>query len=943
LETANVLDLLGEALRRGGKRTDPEARAVCERALAIKQRILPPEDLSLVVSLENLGALHLMNRNLAEARGPLERTLDIRTRILGPVHADVARTLLFLGNLAATAAQDESALVYVGRATAIQDSVLSYDDPARAQALEMLAMIRYQRGEYREAVAVTEQVLAIRTRTLGLDHPATASTLHNLGSVVSEMGDLEDAADYLEQARAAMRRAKQSNHPITARTIASLASVRQKEGNLTGALTLYREAVQLQRKLLGPENQDAAWNLMHAGRVQLELGRTAAARKDLLEALRLQEKILEPGHSDLGWTLSALAQADAKSGDVGLALEHCNRALVIQEATIGPRHPDYAATLADLAQFHALAGDTARALEEALRSARIRTEHLRLTAGGLSERQALVYASRGATGLDVALSVVAQPAARGTPASVRQTWDAVVRARTLVLDEMAARHHAAIAESASVEVDSAAIALRGARQRLANLLVRGPGDDTPERYQGLVRRARLDMERAERALGSRSAGPPEGPAAKGGLRDVLASVPERWGIVAYSSYVAGGTRHYIAFVCGPGGEPTAAAIGPAAPVDALVSQWREDLHSDRSEAGAAARAETASRKSGRTLRSAIWDPVRTILGDAVGVLVVPDGALHAVNLGALPRGGGGYLAEDDLLIHYVTSERDLVGGRAPEVHGTGLLAFGGVDFGPVHPRESKASDPPVADPASGDCAGFYGADFHPLPQSRVEVAEIAHAWGDSAASTVIVGAEATESAFKRLAPGKRVLHLATHGFFLDPRDCFPEVAGSRGIGGLESGVRPRRKPAFYKQSPLHLSGLALAAANRRSKSTPEQDDGILTAEEVASMDLRGVEWAVLSACDTGVGVDAAGEGILGLRRAFQTAGVGTLVISLWPVEDRAALEWMRALYRMKFHEGVGTAEAVRGAMLEVLRSRRAQGRSTNPSFWAAFLAAGDWN
>ncbi|HET7904265.1 MAG TPA: CHAT domain-containing protein [Candidatus Eisenbacteria bacterium] len=429
-----------------------------------------------------------------------------------------------------------------------------------------------------------------------------------------------------------------------------------------------------------------------------------------------------------------------------------------------------------------------------------------------------------------------------------------------------------------------------------------------------------------------------------GLRDVLASVPEGWGIVAYSSHMSGGTRRYIAFACRPGGEPTAIAIGPAARVDALVRQWRQELLSDRSGTGAAAaRSEKASRKSGRTLRSVIWDPVKAILGDAVGVLVVPDGALHAVSLDALPRDGGGYLVEDDLLIHYAASEKDIVGGFATGVHGTGLLAFGGVDFGPVRPREAKASGAPVEDTPSDDCAGFYGADFHPLPQSRVEVAEIARAWGDSAASTVVVGAEATESAFKRLAPGKRVIHLATHGFFLDPRDCFPGVAGTRGIGGLESGVRPRRKPAFYKQSPLHLSGLALAAANRRSKSTPEQDDGILTAEEVASMDLRGVEWAVLSACDTGVGVDAAGEGILGLRRAFQTAGVGTLVISLWPVEDRAALEWMRALYRMKFHEGVGTAEAVRGAMLEVLRSRRAQGRSTNPSFWAAFLAAGDWN
>jgi CHAT domain-containing protein len=206
----------------------------------------------------------------------------------------------------------------------------------------------------------------------------------------------------------------------------------------------------------------------------------------------------------------------------------------------------------------------------------------------------------------------------------------------------------------------------------------------------------------------------------------------------------------------------------------------------------------------------------------------------------------------------------------------------------------------------------------------------------------MIGSQATEEAFKRLAPGRRVLHLATHGFFLNPSRCLQELAGSRGIGGLELGVRPRPRLTFDQQSPLLLSGLALAAANRRSEATPHEEDGILTAEEVASLDLRGVEWAVLSACDTGVSGDPRGEGILGLRRAFQTAGVATLVISLWPVQDEAAREWMRALYQSRFHNGVDTAHAVRAATLEVLRNRRAQGRSTNPFFWAAFVAAGDW-
>ena len=108
------------------------------------------------------------------------------------------------------------------------------------------------------------------------------------------------------------------------------------------------------------------------------------------------------------------------------------------------------------------------------------------------------------------------------------------------------------------------------------------------------------------------------------------------------------------------------------------------------------------------------------------------------------------------------------------------------------------------------------------------------------------------------------------------------------------------------------------------------------------MNLEGVEWAVLSACNTGLGTVAPGEGIFGLRRAFQAAGVRTVIMSLWAVDDSAALEWMEALYRARLIDRMDTADAVRAASLAVIRERRASGRSTQPFYWAAFVSAGDW-
>ena len=95
------------------------------------------------------------------------------------------------------------------------------------------------------------------------------------------------------------------------------------------------------------------------------------------------------------------------------------------------------------------------------------------------------------------------------------------------------------------------------------------------------------------------------------------------------------------------------------------------------------------------------------------------------------------------------------------------------------------------------------------------------------------------------------------------------------------------------------------------------------------MNLSGVEWAVLSACDTGLGEIRAGEGVFGLRRAFQVAGVRTVIMSLWAVEDGATRQWMEALSR-RLRDHLDTADAVRQASLTLIRERRAHGQSTTP-------------
>ena len=331
------------------------------------------------------------------------------------------------------------------------------------------------------------------------------------------------------------------------------------------------------------------------------------------------------------------------------------------------------------------------------------------------------------------------------------------------------------------------------------------------------------------------------------------------------------------------------------------------------------------------------------------MFIVPDGAINLVSFGALPVDSG-YLVEKLAGIHYMSAERDLL-PRAETQAAAGLLAVGGANF--ENPRARTASTPTPQSTGRSEneagarrsgCDGFQSLRFGALPGTRSEVEDIGSLWRSvpmqDAAATILTGDSASEGAVKRGIAGQRIAHLATHGFFLDGR-CRSGLDNTRAVGGLAPASKAGR-PAVV-ESPLLLSGLALAGANRRATLQREdEDDGILTAEEVASLDLDGVEWAVLSACDTGLGEIKAGEGVFGLRRAFQIAGVRTVIMSLWSVEDQATREWMRALYQARLQRKLDTARSVHEASLSVLKARRSKGLSTHPFYWAAFVAAGDW-
>ncbi len=993
--------------------------SVLRRALGIRESISGPRDPSLIPALTALGALFADLGEFKEARANFDRALqlwDSVPRSEGKVSPSDARQFEIIcselgkildlrGEFAESRVLRERALAYDSSAfgpespraaRVINDLASTFEDmgdPAEAArlferrnrimaqnkriqampfGLTNLARVLREMGRYAEARSALEEAVILTD----LQFPAEVQALPRLAlaDLLAETGDFIEAQRLYERCLDDVRRSSndvllryRGAQQTEGEILSSLGRLSLKAGDSSRALDFDRQALTIDEKAEGPEGLTVASDLDALGEVLSATGRYAEAEPQFERALAIQEKVLGPDHPNVAVSLAGLAALQAATGDYAEGIRRIDRALKIRESVYGPEHPLVGSDLKILAFLRMGAGDAAGALAAALRAESIGRASLRLTAHTLGERQALRYASARVSGLDLALTLAARASG---PGPARPAWDALIRSRALVLDEMASRNRDREAV-ADPELRRLVDSLAKARTRLANLTMRGLQPATSEDHRQRLDQTRGEMESVERELAVKSASyRQERAEANIGLAQVAAAVPSGSALVGYALYQDTGSAagpplpSYLAFVLDAhSGQPFSVPLGPAGEIDRLVTQMKRATTEGMFPGNPPAIAESEYRLAGEALRKRIWDPVSSRLASARRVFVVPDGVLNLVPLASLPVGRSAYLLEKGPVIHYLSSERDLVSSAPPAKRGAGLLALGNADFegrplsvspageagvSPRSPRASGAGSPPFRGRRSA-CGDFTTLKFEPLPGTEREVEEVVRLYASRSAKTrsssspplLLTGERASESAFKEGAPGHRILHLATHGFFLGGR-CQSALDSTRGIGGLKGDLPPETLPLFDGENPLLLSGLALAGANDRGAAGPEEDDGILTAEEIGALDLSGTEWAVLSACDTGTGTFQAGEGVLGLRRAFEVAGVRTVIMSLWAVEDESAREWMKALYEGRLVKRLDTAEAVRHASLAVLAARRARGESTHPFYWAGFVAAGDW-
>ncbi|WP_437542202.1 tetratricopeptide repeat protein [Sorangium sp. So ce367] len=912
-DVATSLDNLARLLYANGDYA--AAEPLFRRALAIREKALGSEHRNVAISLNNMAALLYAKGDYAAVEPLLRRALAILEKALGPEDPDVAISLNNLAELLVAKGDYTAAEPFFRRALAISEKVLGPEHPLVAISLYNLAGLFFRKGDYAAAEPLYRRALAIVEKALGPEHSDVAISLGNLARLLQEKGDYTAAEPLYRRALAIFEKALGPEHPDVAISVNNLAGLLLKKGDYTAAEPLFRRALAIFEKALGPKHPVVAISLDNLARWLQAKGDYAAAEPLLRRALTIAEKALGPEHSDVATYLNNLATLLDAKGDDAAAELLVRRALAIWEKALGPEHPNVAAALDNLADLHWANAAPAEALPLMQRTASIYERVLDAVLATSNERQkqAFTWTLEGQTDMNVSLHVGALPdradAARLALAVLLQRKGRVLDAMTDMLAQLRARGR---------EEDQAKLAvLASLRSELATRTLRGPapGEEVSHHSDALAK-LRADTEVLEQDLATRyTALAAERRAVT--LEAVQAALRPGAALVEialfrpYDPQAKPGRRfgapRYVAYVLHRTGDPHWVELGSAAPIDALVASARALLSTTDPRYAEAARA----------LDEKVMQPVRQLLGEAREVYLSPDGELNLVPFAALVDERGQLLLAR-YRFTYLTSGRDLL---RLEVTQTETPRSSPLVLG--DPAYDEAGGAPAGATPGRRSDAMGAMRFGPLQWTEPEARAVKDLLPDA---RLLLETDATEAAVKTLA-GPAIVHMATHGFFLAQARAAPLAPHQDRpfVILMQPGALPP-----LPENPLLRSGLALAGANLRRSGN---EDGVLTALEVASLDLWGTKLVVLSACDTGLGTLARGEGVYGLRRALVLAGADSQIMSLWKVADRETQELMEAYYA-RLSAGEGRSDALREVQLAMARER------LHPYYWAAFIAGG---
>lgn len=892
------------------------AEALLARAFKLEDGLDPPR-LSRADTLSLHAAVVGSRGRLDEAGALLLRAQTI-LEAEAPVSLPLAEVLNRLGIVAYRGERLELARERLSRADALFEQL----DPGgggHVLAVSNLGVLARLAGDYAASEAFYRRALAMAER-LDPNGRQLVGPLTNIGTVLIGRGDLAEAeTTYLRALEIAERTEAENLNRAT--ILVHLGNIAQNRGELGQAERYLRQALAIEQRV-APDHTLVTQTMSNLGTVLSERQDFSAARKLFTRVLAIEEAA-ERELNGAPVTLANLAKLELDSGgDLNLAERYLSRAFEVLARHNGESVQlsgvlIYQSELAMRKQRHQEAVELAsRALELRNRFAQGSFQHAEAVHRLGQAEVALGRLEQGAEHLCQALTVLDQQRRRvGSGAGSRLTFEAA----------LSKFHHACLEARLRQgrPEDAFQVGERGRARGFLSLLAERDLLVAELPAELAVRRNRLDLEvdRVISALARLSVESQAGELDKLLARQVelrqqreailteLRQSAPRFANLEYPkplnlaevrasldpgtvmlSYSVGerATRLFVvtsAEIAGSGLEVLKLPIGEE-PLRQSIARFRRQLAAPP-EAG-----KSALEASLRELYELLLQPVEASLAKAGRLLVIPDGPLHSLPFAALLWGGARTVAGKPLhlaLSATVYAELKRLRPTMPRPPSR-LVAFGDPRYPPVEARRTE----------SGEVAR-WSPRLEPLPESRREVESIAALFPGA---RVFLGDEAREETVRKEGPSADILHFACHGW-TDERE------------------------------PLS-STLALSPSGATAQPG---ENGLLQAWEIFERLRLSADLVTLSACDTALGKEMGGEGLVGLTRAFQFAGARSVLASLWQVSDASTGELMRRFYG-HLRQGLPKDEALAAAQRELAQS--ADPLLAHPHHWAAFQLYGDW-
>jgi len=881
-----------------------------QQILVIREKQLGPEHLDIATSLNKLALLYRAEGRYGEAEPLYRRSLAIREKLLGPGHPDTATILNNLGRLLESQGRFGEAEFYYKRTLAIYENVLGPWHASTAISLNNLAALYDSQGRKTEAERLYIRSIAIKERVLGPDHPSMASSLNNLAALYQLQGRYREAEPLQRRDLAISEKVLGPEHPSTASSLNNLAQLYRAQGR-------YEEAVAISRRTLS-----------------------------------IREKVLGSDHLSTALSLNNLAELYRIQGRYGEAEPLYQRSLAIYGRRLGPEHPDTAGRLNNLAllYFEMAKAPAAEPLVQRLNHTQANWLRRELPLQPRELRRSLIDEQPDASALAFALhhqSPTAATLALETRLN-RQGLLAEIERRQALLKGSSPETRQLAEEVAGIDRQLSSMSLSQAQREP----LRQQRQQLEAQLYRLLPALKIDpVTNAQVAAALRAAAP------QGLLLEFQKYGPWRKGAKGQGEW---GPPRYLALLLRPDGTIRAIALGEAAPIDAAVAEAVAASADPNRQAQAPQKLAEVSRL--------VLAPLQRELTGVRELFVSPDGELNRLPFAALPVAGpkDGGIADgpitadgktlgDAVALRLLTTGRDLLRLQQPAKAGGAPVLIANPDF---NAASRSATGGASATAAATTAAGAGGATvlrggqqrssglrgltaWQPLGGTEQEARQLAPLLGGGA---VISGPAATAAVvLAQRAP--RILHIATHGFFLADQPFAganagggPAAMGARGLpaaGGDAGDGSAATTPA--REDPLQRSGLVFAGANRPDANP--NDDGYLTAAEATAMDLEGTELVTLSACETGLGGVQSGEGVYGLQRSLAVAGARSTLLSLWKVDDGMTATFMERYY-IKLKAGQGRADALRDTQAEFRNNKNSTYNDIR--VWGAFQLSGDW-